>query len=341
MDKKYEILVAGGAGFIGANLCTLLIKEGHFVTILDNLYTGRLENLDHLEPKKFKFVNRDIRTLNLHHKYSGMEEFEWTGDIIINLACPASPNHYQKDAVFTLETSVIGSLELIELANRTGARYIFTSTSEVYGDPDVHPQPEEYLGNVNPIGPRACYDEGKRAAETMVANAYYRHGLDVTIVRVFNTYGPLMAVNDGRVVSNFIIQALSGEDLTIFGDGSQTRSFCYVDDMIEAIYLLALKKEKGNVMSPGENKTDHGSRDLGPYNLGNPAEFTINELATKVLDKIKGPSKIIFKDLPADDPKLRCPDISKFQEKYEWHPNIPLEVGLEHSIKYFKSILNK
>jgi UDP-glucuronate decarboxylase len=305
-------IVTGGAGFIGSHLCEKLLKSGYQVICIDNLFTGRLRNIKHLQGNsKFSFVRHDIiRPLSIK------------SDWIFNLACPASPVHYQFNPVKTLKTSVIGSLNILNLARKSKARVLQASTSEVYGDPLVHPQIEKYWGNVNPIGIRSCYDEGKRAAETLFMDYHRYHNVDTKIIRIFNTYGPRMLENDGRVVSNFIVQALKGQDITVYGDGKQTRSFCYVDDLVNAIIK----------MMQADNFP-------GPLNLGNPGEFTILELARKVIEMTKSSSKIIYQDLPSDDPVKRKPDISLAKEKLGWVPEIQLNEGLTRTIEYFRNDL--
>jgi len=311
---RKRILVTGGAGFLGSHLCAALLESGADVICLDNLFCGQKDNIvPLLANPHFEFIRHDV-TFPIYLEV----------DEIYNLACPASPFHYQHDPVQTLKTSVHGAINMLGLAKRLGAKILQTSTSEVYGDPSVHPQPENYHGNVNPIGPRACYDEGKRAAETLFFDYHRQHGLDIRVARLFNTYGPNMHPNDGRVVSNFIVQALKGEDITIFGDGSQTRSFCYVDDMITA--LLAF-------MAQG----DH----IGPMNMGNPNEFTIRELAETVIELTNTKSKLIFKDLPADDPKQRQPDIGLAKKHLNWTPKTELREGLKHTISYFDDLLKR
>jgi UDP-glucuronate decarboxylase len=308
------ILVTGGAGFLGSHLCDRLLAQGHHVICLDSFLTGGRDNLLHLKNERnFSLIEQDvIDPLSLEHV-----------DEIYNLACPASPVHYQHDPIHTMKTSVIGAMNMLELAHKTGARIFQASTSEVYGDPLIHPQTEAYLGNVNTIGPRACYDEGKRAAETLFFDYHRRYGVEIKVVRIFNTYGPRMAANDGRVVSNFIVQALRGEDLTIYGDGSQTRSFCYVDDLVEGFIRLM----------------GSGPETLGPVNLGNPGEFTMLELATQVLRLTGSSSKLSFQELPQDDPKQRRPDITRAREKLGWTPTVNLETGLERTIEYFQTKL--
>jgi UDP-glucuronate decarboxylase len=309
------ILVTGGAGFLGSHLCDRLLAQGHHVICLDSFLTGGRDNLLHLKNERnFSLIEQDvIEPLSLEHV-----------DEIYNLACPASPVHYQHDPIHTMKTSVIGAMNVLELARKTGARIFQASTSEVYGDPLIHPQTEAYLGNVNTIGPRACYDEGKRAAETLFFDYHRRYGVEIKVVRIFNTYGPRMAANDGRVVSNFIVQALRGEDLTIYGDGSQTRSFCYVDDLVEG-FIRLMGSEAGV---------------LGPVNLGNPGEFTMLELATQVLRLTGSSSKLSFQELPQDDPKQRRPDITRARDALGWKPTVELGVGLERTIAYFRSKLN-
>jgi UDP-glucuronate decarboxylase len=310
-----KILVTGGAGFLGSHLCDALLEQGHDVLCVDNLFTGTKKNIAHLlgEPN-FEFMRHDVN-FPLYVEI----------DQIYNLACPASPPHYQYDPVQTAKTSVNGSINLLGLAKRTKARVLQASTSEVYGDPEVHPQTEDYWGRVNPIGIRACYDEGKRCAETLFFDYYRQHALDIKVVRIFNTYGPRMDPKDGRVVSTFIVQALQGDDITIFGEGNQTRSFCYVDDLIRGL-LAMMDTEKGFT---------------GPVNLGNPVEFTMLELARKVLDLTGSKSKIVFRPLPGDDPRQRCPDISLARERLGWTPGVSLEQGLIKTIRYFDQLLGK
>ncbi len=310
------ILVTGGAGFLGSHLIDRLLAQGHHVICLDSFLTGGRDNLMHLAGERnFSLIELDvIDPLDLEHI-----------DEIYNLACPASPVHYQHDPIHTMKTSVLGAINVLELARKTGARVFQASTSEVYGDPLVHPQTEAYLGNVNTIGPRACYDEGKRAAETLFFDYHRRYGVEIKVVRIFNTYGPRMAANDGRVVSNFIVQALRGEDLTIYGDGSQTRSFCYVDDLVEG--FIRLMESEVEV--------------LGPVNLGNPSEFTMLDLATQVLRLTGSSSKLSFQALPQDDPKQRRPDISRAREILGWTPTIDLVKGLERTVEYFTKKLGR
>lgn len=313
MGKK--ILVTGGAGFIGSHLCDRLISEGNDVICLDNLYTGSLENINHLlHNSRFQFIEHDITNpIELHV------------DEIYNFACPASPVHYQADAIHTFKTSILGAINVLELAKKTGAKVLQASTSEVYGDPLVHPQPEAYWGNVNPIGIRSCYDEGKRGAETIFFDFVRQHNVKIKIVRIFNTYGPRMNPNDGRVVSNFIMQALKNKDLTVYGSGKQTRSFCYVDDLVNGIVEMMNSKDDF----------------YGPVNLGNPCEFTMNQLADKVIAFTESNSKVIFHPLPQDDPQQRKPDISLAKEKLNWEPTIILEEGLSKTIQYFRKIIER
>ncbi|SMF63119.1 UDP-glucuronate decarboxylase [Tistlia consotensis] len=311
---RRKVLVTGGAGFLGSHLCERLLQDGCDVICVDNFFTGRKENIAHLMGNPyFEMLRHDV-TFPL---YLEVEE-------IYNLACPASPVHYQFDPVQTTKTSVHGAINMLGLARRTKAKIFQASTSEVYGDPEIHPQTEDYRGNVNPIGPRACYDEGKRCAETLFFDYYRQHRLNIRVARIFNTYGPRMHPNDGRVVSNFIVQALKGEPITIYGDGSQTRSFCYVDDLIEAFLRL--------MAAPDEV--------TGPINLGNPAEFTIRELAEKVIAMTGGGSQLIFKPLPEDDPKQRQPNIAQARDRLGWAPSVPLDEGLERTIAYFRRLLD-
>lgn len=309
-----RILVTGGAGFIGSHLSARLLNDGHEVICVDNFFTGRKENIYNLlEHKRFELMRHDI-TFPLYLEV----------DQIYNLACPASPVHYQYDPVQTTKTSVHGSINMLGLAKRTRATILQASTSEVYGDPEVHPQPESYWGRVNPIGIRACYDESKRCAETLFFDYWREYKLDIRVARIFNTYGPHMDAKDGRVVSNFIVQALKNEDITIYGEGSQTRSFQYIDDLIEG--LIALMENKDGF--------------IGPVNLGNPVQFTIKELAEKILALIpESKSKLIYGPLPEDDPKKRQPDITLAKEKLNWEPKLPLEEGLKKTIEYFKRTL--
>ena len=305
-------LVTGGAGFLGSHLCERLLNDGHEVICLDNYFTGRMANVAHLRDNRcFELIRHDVT-----------EPILLEVDRIFNLACPASPIHYQFNPVKTIKTSVMGAINMLGMAKRVKARILQASTSEVYGDPAVHPQTEDYWGNVNPIGIRSCYDEGKRVAETLFMDYHRQNNVDIRIVRIFNTYGPRMLPNDGRVVSNFIVQALKGEDLTIYGDGSQTRSFCYVDDLIE-----------GFVRMMNQDKI------IGPVNIGNPGEFTMLELAKEVLELTGSKSKIVYKPLPGDDPKMRRPNIDLAKSALGWEPTIPLRQGLEKTIVYFDELL--
>lgn len=306
------ILVTGGAGFIGSHLCEALLKQGHYVICLDNFFTGRKENIKHLmDFDNFELIRHDI-----------IDPIKLEVDEIYNLACPASPVHYQYNPIKTIKTSILGTMNMLGLAKRVKAKILQASTSEVYGDPLVHPQPEPYRGNVNPIGPRACYDEGKRAAETLCFDYHRQHKVDIRVVRIFNTYGPNMQINDGRVVSNFIVQALKNEDITVYGDGKQTRSFCYVSDLVRGMIDFM-------------NQDQH----LGPINLGNDGEFTILELAEKVIQLTHSKSKITFKPLPEDDPLQRKPDLSLARKLINYEPKIKLEEGLIKTIEYFKKRL--
>ena len=311
--KRKRVLVTGGAGFIGSHLCERLLNDGYDVICMDNLFTGQKDNIRHLLSNPyFEFIRKDV-----------LEDIYVECDQIYNLACPASPIHYQYDPIKTIKTSFIGSLHVLGLAKRCNARVLQASTSEVYGDPEVHPQPESYWGHVNPDGIRSCYDEGKRAAETLFFDYHRQHGVDIKVIRIFNTYGPNMRGDDGRVVSNFIVQALKGEDITIYGDGSQTRSFCYVDDLVEAMIRMM------------------NSRDgfTGPVNLGNPGEFTMLELAKKVIELTGSKSNIIYLPLPQDDPTQRKPVIELAKKELGWEPTIPLEEGLKKTIGYFKKTM--
>lgn len=311
---RKSVLITGGAGFIGSHLCERLLEEGHEIICVDNFYTGNKENILHmLSNPFFEFIRHDI-TLPLHLE----------ADQIYNLACPASPIHYQRDPVQTTKTNVHGAINMLDLAKRLDARILQASTSEVYGDPNVHPQTEDYWGNVNPIGPRACYDEGKRCAETLFFDYHRQHQLDIKVIRIFNTYGPRMHPSDGRVVSNFITQALLGKDITIYGNGEQTRSFCYVDDLVEGMIRM---------MNTGEDVT-------GPINLGNPVESTILELAQEVLELVNSKSKLVNKPLPENDPKRRKPNISKAREALNgWEPKVALRDGLLKTVEYFDGML--
>ena len=309
-----KILVTGGAGFLGSHLCDRLVAEGHHVLCVDNYFTGSKKNIEHLlDHKNFEVLRQDV----CFPLYVEVDE-------IYNLACPASPFYYQWDPIQTMKTSVLGSYNLLGLAKRTGAKILQASTSEIYGYPKVHPQPEEYWGNVNPIGIRSCYDEGKRAAETLFMDYYRVHDVRAKIVRIFNTYGPRMAQNDGRVVSNFIVQALQGKDITIYGDGQQTRSFCYVDDLLDGMMSMM-------------NHIDDNF--IGPVNLGNPGEFTMWELAHKIIELTGSNSQILQMPLPQDDPKQRRPDITQAKNMLNWEPTINLEQGLIKTIDYFRGIV--
>lgn len=306
------ILVTGGAGFLGSHLCERLLGQGHEVLCMDNFFTGRRKNVLHLmDNPDFELIRHDV-----------VDPFKFEVDRIYNLACPASPVHYQYNPIKTVKTSVMGAINCLGLAKRVGARILQASTSEVYGDPEVHPQPESYRGNVNPIGLRACYDEGKRCAETLFFDYHRENKVDIRVVRIFNTYGPRMLPNDGRVVSNFIVQALKGEDITIYGDGSQTRSFCFMDDLLE-----------------GMNRMMEQDQSVGPINIGNPKEFTIRQLAETVLKKIESNSSLVELPLPSDDPTQRKPDISLAQKLLDWDPKVELEEGLDQTIPYFQEIL--
>ncbi len=308
-----RILITGGAGFLGSHLCERLVTAGHDVLCLDNYYTGRKENIRHLlGSPSFEIMRHDV-TFPLYVEV----------DEIYNFACPASPIHYQHDPVQTTKTSVHGAINMLGLAKRVQAKILQASTSEVYGDPEIHPQPESYWGKVNPIGPRSCYDEGKRCAETLFFDYYRQHSLDIRVIRIFNTYGPRMRPDDGRVVSNFIMQALNNEEITIYGNGEQTRSFCYVDDLIEASIRMMNNRAGA----------------IGPVNLGNPGEFSMLELAEKVLSITGSKSKLVFQPLPQDDPQQRQPDISLAKELLEWEPKVTLEDGLKETIAYFKGLL--
>ena len=307
-----RILVTGGAGFLGSHLCDRLLEKGDEVVCLDNFFTGRKANIAHLlGHSRFELVRHDV-----------IDSFKFEVDRIYNLACPASPPHYQYNPIKTMKTSVLGAINCLGLAKRVKARVFQASTSEVYGDPLVHPQTEAYWGHVNPIGLRSCYDEGKRCAETLSFDYHREHGVDIRVIRIFNTYGPRMLADDGRVVSNFIVQALQGKDLTVYGDGSQTRSFCFVDDLVEG-FLRFMDQEKS----------------VGPMNLGNPGEFTMLQLAELVIRKVGGKSKITHLPLPADDPKQRQPDITLAKQTLGWEPKVPLEEGIEKTIAYFRASL--
>lgn len=307
-----KILVTGGAGFLGSHLCDSLVQQGHHVLCVDNYFTGSKQNIEHLlDYKNFEIIRQDV----CFPLYVEVDE-------IYNLACPASPYHYQWDPIQTMKTSILGAYNLLGLAKRTKAKILQASTSEIYGDPKVHPQTEDYWGNVNPLGPRACYDEGKRAAETLFMDYHRIHNVKSKIIRIFNTYGPRMAEGDGRVVSNFIVQALKGQDITIYGDGTQTRSFCYVNDLVRGMMQ----------MMSIDNFT-------GPVNLGNPCEVSMIELANKILDITDSKSKIIKKPLPQDDPKQRKPNIDLAQQRLFWEPEISLDEGLEKTVEYFKKVI--
>ncbi|MGZ2745003.1 UDP-glucuronic acid decarboxylase family protein [Burkholderia stagnalis] len=309
--NRKRILVTGGAGFLGSHLCERLVELGHDVLCVDNYFTGTKQNVAALLGNpNFEALRHDV-TLPLYVEV----------DEIYNLACPASPIHYQFDPVQTTKTSVMGAINMLGLAKRTHARVLQTSTSEVYGDPDVHPQPETYRGNVNPLGPRACYDEGKRCAETLFLDYHRQHDVRIKVVRIFNTYGPRMHPNDGRVVSNFIVQALRGEDITLYGDGSQTRAFCYVDDMVGGLIRMM----------------DTPADITGPINLGNPHEIAVSELAQIILRLTGSKSRIVLRPLPKDDPTQRCPDISLARTQLDWQPTVGLEAGLRRTIDYFRS----
>jgi UDP-glucuronate decarboxylase len=308
-----KILVTGGAGFLGSWLCDRLVEQGHHVLCVDNYFTGSKKNIEHLLDKpNFEVMRQDV----CFPLYIEVDE-------IYNLACPASPKYYQQDPIQTTKTSILGAYNLLGLAKRTGAKILQASTSEIYGDPEVHPQPETYWGNVNPIGIRSCYDEGKRAAETLFFDYHRQHGVRIKVMRIFNTFGPRMALDDGRVVSNFIVQALKGEDITVYGTGQQTRSFCYVDDLITGMIKL---------MESDDSIT-------GPINMGNPGEFTMLELAEKVIKFTGSTSKIVHKDLPQDDPQQRRPDITQAKELLGWEPTFDLDEGLKRAVRYFEDTL--
>jgi UDP-glucuronate decarboxylase len=314
-STKKRILVTGGAGFLGSHLCERLLAEGNDVLAVDNYFTGRKDNIAHILPQtNFEAMRHDV----CFPLYVEVDE-------IYNLACPASPIHYQFDPVQTTKTSVLGAINMLGLAKRVKAKIFQSSTSEIYGDPNVHPQKEEYRGNVNTLGPRACYDEGKRCAETLFFDYWRQHKVRIRVARIFNTYGPRMHPNDGRVVSNFIVQALKGEAITLYGDGSQTRAFCYVDDLIEGFVRL---------MAAPDNVT-------GPINLGNPVETTVAELAEKIIAMTGSHSKIEHHPLPVDDPIQRCPDITRAKDTLGWQPRVPLETGLQHTIAYFDRLLTE
>ncbi len=313
LHTQKRILVTGGAGFLGSHLCDRLVEEGHDTICLDNFFTGTKQNIRQLlSSPNFELIRHDL-----------VQPIFLEADEVYNLACPASPVHYQFNPVKTVKTSVMGSINMLGLAKRVGAKILQASTSEVYGNPTVHPQKEDYWGNVNTIGPRSCYDEGKRCAETLFFDYHRQNGVNIRVLRIFNTYGPRMHPNDGRVISNFIVQALKGKDITVFGDGSQTRSFCYLDDMIEGMVRM---------MNAPDDFT-------GPVNLGNPGEFTILELAEKVIALTGSGSRIIFEPLPQDDPLKRRPDITLAKERLGWEPTVDLDQGLEKTIGYFRDVL--
>ena len=313
--SRKRVLVTGGAGFLGLHLCERLVRDGHDVLCVDNFFTGQKDNIAHLlSNPQFEMLRHDV-TFPLYLEL----------DEIYNLACPASPIHYQFDPVQTTKTSVVGAINMLGLAKRTKSKILQASTSEVYGDPTVHPQTEDYRGNVNPLGPRACYDEGKRCAETLFFDYNRQHKLRIKVARIFNTYGPRMHPNDGRAVSNFIVQALKGEDITVYGDGLQTRAFCYVEDLIEGFVRM---------MASPDDVT-------GPINLGNPHEIPVRELAERVIDLIGARSQIVHRPLPQDDPLQRCPDIARAQQMLGWQPRVGLDEGLRETITYFDRILNK
>nr|WP_294517307.1 UDP-glucuronic acid decarboxylase family protein [uncultured Rhodopila sp.] len=314
MTRK-RVLVTGGAGFLGSHLCDRLAAAGDDILCVDNYFTGRKDNIAHLLGNpSFEALRHDV-TFPLYVEV----------DEIYNLACPASPIHYQFDPVQTTKTSVIGAINMLGLAKRVGSKILQSSTSEVYGDPTVHPQTEDYRGNVNPLGPRACYDEGKRCAETLFFDYHRQHKVRIKVARIFNTYGPRMHPNDGRVVSNFIVQALKGEDITLYGDGMQTRAFCYVEDLVDGLIRL---------MATGPEVT-------GPINIGNPHEIPVRELAERVIDLVNAKSKIVHKPLPQDDPMQRCPDITLARRELGWEPKVPLEEGLRRTIGYFEGMLGQ
>jgi UDP-glucuronate decarboxylase len=307
-----RVLVTGGAGFLGSHLCDRLLKEGNDVICVDNLFTGSKDNIRHmLSNPYFEFIRHDVT-----------EPLYVEVDQIYNLACPASPIHYQYNPIKTAKTSVVGAMNMLGLAKRVNARILQASTSEVYGDPEIHPQPESYRGNVNPIGIRSCYDEGKRMSESLFFDYHRQHHVDIRVIRIFNTYGPRMNQNDGRVVSNFIVQALKNQDITIYGDGKQTRSFCYVDDLIEGMYRMM-----------------NCDNFIGPVNIGNPGEFTMLELAQKIIELTGSSSKLVYMPLPSDDPTQRKPVIDLAKEKLGWNPTVALEEGLKKTIEYFREVI--
>ncbi len=308
-----RILITGGGGFLGSHLCDRMVEQGHDVLCLDNFFSGTKRNIIHLINRpNFEVIRHDL----VHPIFLEVDE-------IYNLACPASPIHYQHNPVKTVKTNVMGAINMLGLAKRVGAKVLQASTSEIYGDPTVHPQKEDYWGNVNPIGPRSCYDEGKRCAETLFFDYHRQNGINIRVVRIFNTYGPRMHPNDGRVISNFIVQALNNQEITVYGDGLQTRSFCYIDDLIDGIILM--------MNSPDDF--------IGPVNLGNPTEFSILELAEMVVELTGNRSEIVFKPLPQDDPVRRRPDITLAKERLDWEPKVPLTEGLKKTIAYFRDIL--
>ncbi len=323
-----RILVTGGAGFIGSHLCERLLKDGHDVVCLDNFFTGTKRNIAHLlDHHGFELVRHDVTQPILL-------EVDW----IFNLACPASPIHYQYNPVKTIKVNVLGSLNMLGMAKRVKARILQASTSEIYGDPEIHPQTEEYWGNVNPIGRRSCYDEGKRVAETFFFDYLRQNKVDIKVVRIFNTYGPKMRPDDGRVISNFIVQALEGKDITIYGDGTQTRSFCYVDDLVEGMIRM-MDYETGEFVRESDYTRPFLSGFPGPLNLGNPEETSVAVLAEKIIATTGLRSKLVFENLPEDDPRRRCPDITKAKKHLEWEPQVPLQEGLTRTIDYFRELL--
>lgn len=314
IHEKKRVLITGGAGFIGSHLCQRFLDHRFEVVCMDNFYTGHKRNIKKFfDHNDFEWIRHDI-----------IEKTLCEVDLILNFACPASPVHYQHNPVQTMKTSVLGTLNLLEIARELSVPLVQASTSEVYGDPQIHPQPESYWGNVNPIGIRSCYDEGKRAAETLCFDFMRQYDVDARVIRIFNTYGPQMAANDGRVVSNFICQALKGEDITIYGDGTQTRSFCYVDDLVDGIFKIATSEQE---------------QICGPFNLGNDKEFTVTELAELVLKLTESKSQLTYKDLPGDDPKVRRPELRGTKSKFDWAPKVSLEEGVSKTIEYFKTVI--